>query len=279
MFRGFYTAASGMIAQQRRTEMLTNNMANVNTPGFKAEQSSIRSFPEMFMSSVQKNHIPTEKGLNLKGLMPHGPISTGVYMQETLPSFMQGQLQQTELMTDIALVDLNLPVNEETGATSTILYRLDDGNGGEVYTRNGNFTIDQDGYLTNPSGLYVLGSNGQRIQIQNEEFHVTETGVILEDGAEVATISIAFADNPARLIKQGEGLFVTEDGENLVEANTVQGIAYGMQQGFIERSNVDAGRTMTEMLTAYRAFEANQKVLQAYDRSMEKAVTEIGRLS
>lgn len=279
MFRGFYTAASGMIAQQRRTEMLTNNMANVNTPGFKAEQSSIRSFPEMFMSSVQKNHIPTEKGLNLKGLMPHGPISTGVYMQETLPSFMQGQLQQTELMTDIALVDLNLPVNEETGATSAILYRLDDGNGGEVYTRNGNFTIDQDGYLTNPSGLYVLGSNGQRIQIQNEEFHVTETGVILENGAEIATISIAFADNPARLIKQGEGLFVTEDGENLVEANTVQGIAYGMQQGFIERSNVDAGRTMTEMLTAYRAFEANQKVLQAYDRSMEKAVTEIGRLS
>lgn len=279
MFRGFYTAASGMIAQQRRTEMLTNNMANMNTPGFKAEQSSIRSFPEMFMSSVQKNHIPTEKGLNLKGLMPHGPISTGVYMQETLPSFMQGQLQQTELMTDIALVDLNLPVNEETGATSAIFYRLDDGNGGEVYTRNGNFTIDQDGYLTNPSGLYVLGSNGQRIQIQNEEFHVTETGVILENGAEIATISIAFADNPARLIKQGEGLFVTEDGENLVEANTVQGIAYGMQQGFIERSNVDAGRTMTEMLTAYRAFEANQKVLQAYDRSMEKAVTEIGRLS
>ena len=53
MFRGFYTAASGMIAQQRRTEMLTNNMANANTPGFKAEQSTIRSFPEMYMSNIE----------------------------------------------------------------------------------------------------------------------------------------------------------------------------------------------------------------------------------
>ena len=61
MFKGFYTAASGMIAQQRRTEMLTNNMANANTPGYKADQSSVRSFPEMLLSRLDYKTIPAEK--------------------------------------------------------------------------------------------------------------------------------------------------------------------------------------------------------------------------
>jgi flagellar basal-body rod protein FlgF len=80
MFRGFYTVGSGMIAQQRRTEMLANNMANANTPGFKAEQSSIRSFPEMYMSSIETARIPTTNGFQMKGLSPVGQISTGVYI-------------------------------------------------------------------------------------------------------------------------------------------------------------------------------------------------------
>ena len=142
MFRGFHTAASGMIAQQRKTEMLTNNIANANTPGFKAEQSSIRSFPEMFMANINKTHIPTEHGFTMNGLSPLGPISTGVYMQETLPLLTQGQLLETELTTDIALIDGNLPVNEETGLSSSIFFTLENDEGGELYTRNGNFALD-----------------------------------------------------------------------------------------------------------------------------------------
>lgn len=279
MFRGFYTVASGMIAQQRRTEMLTNNISNANTPGFKAEQSSIRSFPNMFMSSVQGTHIPTENGLNLKGIMPHGGISTGVYMQETLPSFVQGQLIETELTTDLALVDGVLPVDEESGVRGALFFTLDDGDGGEYYTRNGNFAIDAAGYLTSPTGHYVLDTAGERILLASDDFSVTEAGVITENGNPVATLGISYSPRPDTLLKQGEGLFVTEEGNNLVAANTVADTTYLIRQGYIEGSNVDAGRTMTEMLTAYRAFEANQKVLQAYDRSMEKAVTEVGRVT
>ncbi len=279
MYRGFYTVASGMIAQQRRTEMLTNNMSNVNTPGFKAEQSSIRSFPEMFMSSVQGTHIPTEKGLNLKGIMPHGPISTGVYMQETLPSFAQGQLRETELTTDIALVDGTLPVDEESGVQGALFFVLDDGDGGEYYTRNGNFAVDGAGYLTSPDGYYVLDTNGERILLDGDDFTVTESGIILENDNEVATIGVSFSQRPDMLLKQGEGLFITEDGDNLDTANTVADTTYLIRQGYLEGSTVDAGRTMTDMLAAYRAFEANQKVLQAYDRSMEKAVSEVGRVT
>lgn len=276
MFRGFYTVASGMIAQQRRTEMLTNNMANANTPGFKAEQSSIRSFPEMLLSNVNSTNIPTENGFTVNGISPIGPVSTGVYMQETLPSFIQGQLLETQLTTDIALIDGQLPIDDETGIAGAIFFTLENEAGTELYSKSGNFTLDAAGYLTNPSGHYVLDTNGQRIQLQNDDFQVTNDGVILENNNAVATLGISFAQRPDALMKVDNGLFATEDGANLEGA---PGATYSMQQGFLEGSNVDSARTMTDMLSAYRAFEANQKVLQAYDRSMEKTVTEVGRVN
>ncbi len=279
MFRGFHTVASGMIAQQRRTEMLTNNLANANTPGYKAEQSTIRSFPEMFMSSLESARIPTEQSFKLNGLSPVGGISTGVYMQETLPSWIQGQLRETGLTTDIALIDGQLPRDEETGIQGAVFFTLEHENGTELYTKNGNFARSPNGYLTNPTGHYVLDQNGERIALPNDDFQVTETGVITVDGNAVATLGISFAQRPDTLMKQDNGLFTTADGENLQAAGENEAVTFSMQQGFLEGSNVDAGRTMTDMLTAYRAFEANQKVLQAYDRSMEKAVTEIGRVN
>lgn len=278
MYRGFYTVASGMIAQQRKTEMLSNNIANANTPGFKAEQSSIRSFPEMYLSSLESTRIPTEKGFNIGGISPIGPISTGVYMQETLPLFTQGQIQETELSTDIALVDGQLPIDDESGVQGAVFFTLE-GEEGRFYTKNGNFALDAEGYLTNPTGHYVLDTEGDRILLENDDFTVSANGVIMEGGVEGPTIGISFADRPDALLKSDNGLFSTEDGENLVGAQGAAGVTYSMQQGFLEGSNVDSARAMTDMLSAYRAFEANQKVLQAYDRSMEKAVTEIGRVN
>ncbi len=279
MFRGFYTVGSGMIAQQRKTEMLANNMANANTPGFKAEQASIRSFPEMYMSSIETARIPTKNGFQMKGLSPVGAVSTGVYMQETLPLFTQGQLRETELTTDVALIDGRLPTDEETGIQGAIFFRLQNEDGNEHYTKNGNFTLDASGFLTNPMGYYVLDNNGERIALQNDDFRITSEGVIMEGETAVATLGVSFAGRPDTLLKQGNGTYAMEDGGNLPDANGIAGVTYSMQQGFLEGSNVDAARTMTDMLTAYRAFEANQKILQAYDRSMEKAVTEVGRVN
>ncbi|WP_438315053.1 flagellar hook-basal body protein [Sporosarcina sp. FA9] len=279
MFRGFNAVASGMIAQQRKTEMLTNNMANVNTPGFKAEQAVIRSFPQMYLSSVNNVHIPTTDGFNIKGMSNVGGISTGVYMQETLPLFEQGQIRETELTTDIALIDGLLPTDAETGNTGALFFTLENDAGSEMYTKNGNFTLAPNGFLTNPTGHYVLDTNGQRIQLQSDEFTVSDSGVIMENNTIVATLGISFANQPGSLLKQGNGLFVTEGGEGLPTATGAAGVSYSMQQGYLEGSNVDAARTMTDMMTAYRAFEANQKVLQAYDRSMEKTVNEVGRVN
>lgn len=274
MFKGFYTVTSGMLAQQRRTEILTNNMANANTPGFKADMSTVRSFPDMLMSAVKSNGIPTEKGLNLLQAKQVGALNTGVYLQETLANYSQGSLTQTDLTTDIALVDGNMPVDEESGNPGAVFYRLRTADGTEAYTRNGSFTLDGEGNLVTGTGHYVLDENGEQIQLQNDRFAVSPDGYILdENGTQLARLGVSFAANTDVLMKQENGLYTLLDGEALPSAYGAEGVTFGLQQGYVEASNVDASKSMTDLLTAYRAFEANQKVLQAYDKSMEKAVS------
>ena len=279
MFKGFYTVTAGMTAQQRKTEILTNNMANANTPGFKAEQSTIRSFPDMLMSAVTSNGIPTEKGLNTMKASPIGTLNAGVYLQEALSNYTQGSLIETGLSTDVALIDGNLPMDEESGKPGSIFFRLQHPDGNEAYTRNGSFTLDGQGNLVTGMGLYVLDSEGETIQLQSDDFSISPNGVISdENGVEVAQLGVSFAANTDVLMKQDNGLFRMLEGEALPTAYDTEGVTFSFQQQYLEGSNVDAAQSMTSMLSAYRAFEANQKVLQAYDKSMEKAVTEIGRV-
>ncbi|WP_433745295.1 flagellar hook-basal body protein [Falsibacillus pallidus] len=279
MLRGFYTAASGMLAQQRKTEMLTNNMANANTPGFKADQSSMRAFPEMLLSRIDRVEIPTQNTLNLRQSPEIGTLNNGVYMQDANPSFIQGALESTDRKTDVALQDVNMPINEATGLQGSVFFTVEGTDGKPRYTRNGNFTVDAQGFLTAGNGQYVLDDQGKRIQLNSDQFDLNENGVISENGTEVGRLGIAFSANPERLSKQGDGLFLPENNQPLPSAYNNPNVRFTTQQGYIEGSNVDSGKTMTDMLTAYRAFEANQKILQAYDRSMDKAVNEVGRVN
>ncbi|MEY9977782.1 flagellar hook-basal body protein [Lysinibacillus sp. RC79] len=277
MFKGFYTVATGMIAQQRRTELLTNNLSNANTPGFKADQSTIRSFPDMLMSSVGKTNASAKEQAGSQYMSQVGALNTGIYMQETLPNYIQGQIYSTDFPTDMALIDGNLPQNED-GTNGSIFFRLAHPDGGESYTRNGNFTLDGQGYLVNPQGLYVLSDRGQRIQLPNDDFRLDENGAIYVNNQQVARVGVSFSANPNMLSKQDNGLMRTENGQNLPTAYGANGVSFTLRQNYLEGSNVDSSRTMTDLMTAYRAFEANQKVLQAYDRSMEKAANEIGKV-
>ncbi len=279
MFRGFYSVASGMLSQQRKTEMLTNNMSNANTPGFKADQASMRAFPEMLLDRMDSTTIPTEKTLTLPFNKKVGALNTGVYMQETIPSFLQGDLQETGRNLDIALLDVSMPANGETGTSGSVFLTVEGADGIPRYTRNGNLTVNGNGFLTTNSGFHVLDENGERIQLDSDQFTVGEKGQIRAGDNVVATLGVGYSDNPNRLVKQGDGLFATEGNVPLPDAYEENNVSFTTKQGFLERSNVDASRTMTDMLSAYRAFEANQKVLQAYDRSMEKAANEIGRVN
>lgn len=279
VFKGFYTAATGMIAQQRRTEMLSNNIANANTAGYKADQSTIRSFPDMLMSSVQKkNQASLENGFSGVTMQEVGGISTGVYMQETLPNFTQGSIVETENATDVALMDASMPLNEETGKPGAVFFKVQSENGSQAYTRNGTFAIDGAGFLTTAEGNYILDENDEPIEIQNQTMRIASDGTINIDGENTTRLGVAYAANPDTLSKRENGLYYTVDAANLENAYDNEEVNFSMQQGFMEGSNVDSGQTMTAMTEAYRIFEANQKILQAYDKSMEKAVNEIGRV-
>lgn len=278
MFKGFYTATTGMIAQQRRTEMLSNNIANASTPGYKADQSTVRAFPNMLLSAIEKNgKANLQNGFNPMSVQQIGTLGTGVYMQETIPDYTQGQLVQTDLKSDVALVDEYLPVRGDGSRTGGLYFRLQT-DGQEAYTRNGNFTVDSQGSLVTSGGNYVLSTTGEPIRVTSDDYTITEDGRVLENNELIAQIDVAYVEDPDRLIKQDNGLYYTEDGNELTSAYDDNDIAFSMRQGYIEQSNVDAGSTMTEIMSAYRSFEANQKMLQAYDRSMDKAVNEIGKV-
>ncbi len=267
MLRGFYTAASGMLTQQRAQETLANNIANMNTPGYKADQTAIRSFPEMLIQEMRTNKIPTTRGLKLPVQEPIGSIHTGVYVQETIPNFSQGDIRETGLMTDIALVQGNMP--DETGA---LFFGVQNEAGEERLTRNGNFTVDGQGYLVTNQGYYVLDAAGNPIQTNGMDFTVTPEGIVQTADGQAVPLRIRYVADANELTKEGNDLY---NGDGVP---VPAGATYNIRQGYLERSNVDALQTMTDMMTAYRMFETNQRVLRAYDESLGKAVNEIGKL-
>src|SRR5690625_4607398 len=161
-------ATSGMIAHQRQQETISNNLANVNTPGYKADNAVLKSFPEMLISYLGTKQIPTLQGLKIPVNRRIGSIHTGVYTQETIPSFLQGFVRETGMPTDLAIIDGVFP--EETGA---LFFTVQNENGDIRYTRNGNFTVDGQGFFTTNEGYYVLDTNGNPIQTNGYDFIVT----------------------------------------------------------------------------------------------------------
>lgn len=271
MLRGLYGSAAAMIAQQQRQEMLTNNMANVNTPGYKEDQAALRAFPNMLIKAMDTSNFSRQSQVI-------GALNTGVYLQERMPNFRQGDIHETSNNTDMALLQGVVPQNGD-GRSGALFFTVQNENGDIRYTRNGNLAIDGQGFLVNSQGYYILDTAGNRIQPNNEEFLVNRDGVLTnEAGVQLGQIQVAFAADPMLLVKEGNGLLRFEGEGALPTAIGNAAITYQIQQGFIERSNVDAAQTMTEMMHAFRTFEANQKVLQAYDKSLEKAVTEVGRI-
>ncbi|MFC5403603.1 flagellar hook-basal body protein [Cohnella soli] len=288
MLRGLYTAASGMITQQRRHDTITNNIANLNTPGFKGGNTVSRSFPEMLISVMGGANPPTG------GI---GKLTTGVFAEENLPLFTQGDLQQTYRSQDLALISDYLvdgvPFDDSgkfVDANGQVTYKpqaffaISTPNGEERYTRDGSFKTAPDGTLITSNGQAVVGANGQPIIVTVPWDRVTVTG----DGKLVdkttgtplngnPQLRIVKVDNPNLLVREGDGQFRYK-GDATALTQIAAGERVAVRQGYLERSNVDPAQSSADLMAALRAYEANQKVIQTYDRSLDKAVNEIGRV-
>ncbi|WP_342429518.1 flagellar hook-basal body protein [Neobacillus sp. FSL H8-0543] len=280
MLRGIDTAASGMIALQRKQNALTNNLANVETPGFKQDSSPLRSFPEMLIERItnaENSGSPTKIGI----------LSMGVYNQETIPLFSQGSLQSTNNPFDVAINDQALaPVLANGQAIQpSAFFAVQTADGSLQLTRNGQFSVNENGQLTTSSGDLVLGKDGNPIadqELSSGDVSIQSNGDIIVfpgDPARARTIGslgIMVVNNPNELIKKDNGLFELNGADASMLAQTLP-TGLQLHHKMVEQSNVDTQSTITEMMANIRLYEANQKVLQAYDKTLEQLNT-IGRV-
>jgi len=270
MIRGFYTAAAGMLAQMQRQEMLTNNIANANTPGYKADQSSLRSFPNELLKQVG--------GVDGSGKTV-GEISNGVYVQDMMPNFELGSLKATDVSTDVALIPTEVPTDPNTGLQGTLLFGVAGADGAVHYTRNGHFSIDGLGRLTTSDGNLVLSTTGQPIVIQSNDFKIDADGTVYDGGVQTSKIGVFYANDPSQLVQEGNGLFsYGTNGGTLPLADGNPAVSYNISQGYLEQSNVSAEQTMTDLMMAYRSFQANQTVLKSIDHTMDLLSNQVGKI-
>jgi flagellar basal-body rod protein FlgF len=259
MLRGIYTSASGMLAEQHRLDVVANNLANANTAGFKRDTTISKSFPEFLIKRVHDEDPTGKLQANV------GMLGIGTYLVGTSTRLTSGSLQQTGNPLDVAISgDGFFAVNTPQGVR---------------YTRQGNFTVSGDGTLTTPEGYEVL-VDGHSVKADQGPLKIMDDGQVFSGQQSLGNLSIATSRDLGAIRKEGNGLWVQAgagESATLVTPSEASG-SYQLKAGYLESSNVEAVTEMVEMMTTMRSFEANQKALQAQDETLQKAVTEVGRV-
>ncbi len=251
MIRGMYTATTGMIQQARKLDTVANNLSNINTNGYKRDRAINRSFDDELLLRMGGG----SQGSYSRRI---GNINHGVYIDEVVTSFEQGNVNQTYKNTDVALLGQGF---------FTIL--TDEG---VQYTRDGSFTIDSFGRLTTAEGWPVLGEQGE-IYLYGDDFTIDGHGNIAQDGLYIDTLLVVDFDDKDTLRKVGDNYFINTDGDNQPVQFTGE-----VRQGFLEGSNVEPIREIVDMMNATRAYETNQRLIKMMDDTLSKAVNEVGRV-
>lgn len=252
MLRGLYTSASGMLVESMRADLVANNLANVDTVGFKRQVAAVAAFPEMLLQRVEAGRST-----------PIGRLGTGAAIDAEVPDFTPGPLQQTGRSLDVALVGGGF-------------FAVETGDGEFALTRDGRFHISADGWLVDIAGRRVLGEDGP-LQLGEG---VSETDIVISDdgtvhvaGEPVGRIARYTVANPLALERLGGGLWRFNEASGEPEPTDAP-----VRSGMLERSNVNVVLEMVQMIEVTRAYEASQRVIQAYDEILQKTVNELGAL-
>ncbi|MDI6799685.1 MAG: flagellar hook-basal body protein [Actinomycetota bacterium] len=261
MIRGLYASALGMLAQMNKNDVIANNLANVNTNGYKRDAASVVSFSLAPIKSVEGS-APSAQTPSV------GYLGMGVGLGKTVFDPTQGALRQTGGELDFAI-----------SGEAFFTVQTPSGN---MYTRNGSFSLDSTGQLVDGNGYLVLGQDGP-IKIEGSEVVADLLGNIYVDGVKKDTFKIvavekAEGEGQAKALKTQD--VFKKEGNGLFSAASEPAAATGFQvvQGTVETSNVDLAREMTEMIATFRAYEANQQAISSHNETLGKAVNEVGRL-
>ena len=256
MLKGLYTAYTGMINEQNRMDVLTNNLANASTVGFKKEGATSQSFDEVLAYKIKDTTDPN-------WARPLGGISMGVKIGENYTDYSQGSMRETGNTYDMAI--------SGTGFF-TVQFTNKKGEQSLKYTRDGSFTLNKDGYLVTKDGDFVQGTAG-RIQLNPLlPASVDQSGNIYQNGTRVATLDITDFEDYNYLEHYGENYYQTVEGFEEKNGD------YKVMSGYLEMSNMSVVTEMVNMISVSRAYETNQKIVQTYDASLEVAVNQLGKV-
>lgn len=248
-----YSAASGMEAQQTNLNVISNNIANVNTTGFKKSKVE---FQDMFYQ------VPKSVGADSGGnILPTGiQVGSGTQVAATSKVYTQGQVNRTDEELDVAIVGEGF-------------FSVKDQNGDTLYTRDGGLKRGPDGVLTTSQGMTL--EPGMTVPQEANSIVVSEGGVItfMKDSEPVGTESLQLSrfNNPSGLAALGGNLFreTTASGPPSVGIPGTESFGT-IRQGFLENSNVNIVQEMVNMIVAQRAYEINSKSIQTSDQMMQQ---------
>ena len=255
MVRGLYTAWTGLYNEQKRLDVIANNIANSATTGYKQEGVTSQSFDDMLAIKVRDYSVQTNEVI---GTMP-----LGVKVGEVYTNYGQGSVRVTGNTYDLAL-----------DGSGFFTMRVTDraGNDHIRYTRAGNFTITQDGYVTDADGNHLQSEAGDLIVPTDAEIVFDKDGSVYANGEVIDRITVTDFEDYKYLKKFADTMYEPVDGATEIEATG------SVLQGCLEQSNVNVVKEMTQMIAITRAYEANQKIVQTMDSTLDQAVNNVGRV-
>jgi flagellar basal-body rod protein FlgG len=251
MIRGIYSAAAGLTTATLRLGVVSNNVANAATPGYKQDR-----LPEEVGKSLDlARYAVNDQGQAL------GTINLGPQVGVSQLDLTAGPLQETSNPLDLAI-----------GGTGFFAVQAADGT--TRYTRDGGFSVDTTGTLRGRDGSAVLNTAGQPIQIpQGADVAVAADGTLLANGQQLGQLQIADFAPGTQLTKVGNGQFTAPAGAIPQPATGTQ-----LYQGYLEGSNVDVNESMVSTMQLVRAYEANQQLLKMQDETLKSTVNQVGKV-
>lgn len=268
MSKGIYTALSGAMAQNQRLETIANNLANVNTPGFKRDGQLFREYLTSYEKEPGGITVPRIPASIESFYDVQGGDKSYVDAIGTFTDFSQGSLKQTGNRLDVAI--------EGDGLMEVLTSE------GVRLTRVGSFNIDGEGRLVTKQGHRVLRDGGagqdpasREIRLSGANVNIASNGEIFDGNQSLGKLSILKIGNKDALQKIGQSLYSIK-GSLDPQAEVASEVK--IHQGFIEASNVNAVREMTDMIAATRVFESTQKGIQAYDQMLGKIANDVPKL-
>jgi flagellar basal-body rod protein FlgG len=251
-----YMAAAAALAYEKRLEVVANNLANINTAGFKRDDVAFQAYMTSGTGETVPVYPPYPQPLQASSFWI-------AYQSRT--DYTPGPLKATGNPLDLALNGKGFFTVESPDGT--------------VFTRRGNFTLSPEGALVTQEGWPVQGTSGE-IRLEDRSggpngpaFSVGDDGMVRVNGRDVGRLQITEFTDPDSLVKIGRGYF------KAASADTGSASAQDVQvaQGFLEMSNVEAVQMMTEMIEILRGYESYQRVIRSIDETTARSITEVGR--